>query len=86
VLVVVLLATSLISVEASSLVVSDNSAVNDLLKPMAIKSIYQNDFSEFDSNHWLLEGPGNYRVADNHSYMNPLRLQDICSLMRLKVK
>ncbi len=67
VLVVVLLPASLISIQASSLVVSDNSAVNDLLKPMAIKSIYQNNFADFDANHWLLEGPGNYRTSDSHS-------------------
>lgn len=59
----------LISIKASSFVVSDNSAVNDLLKPMVIKRIYQNNFANFDANHWLLEGPGNYRVADNHSSM-----------------
>jgi hypothetical protein len=67
VLVVVLLPASLISIKASSHVVSDNSAVNDLLKPMVIKNIYQNNFVNFDANHWLLEGPGNYRKSEKDS-------------------
>lgn len=66
-LIVLLLPSLLISIKASSLVVSDNSAVNDLIKPMAIKSIYQNDFADFDANHWLLEGPGNYRKSEKGS-------------------
>lgn len=64
---VVLSPASLITAEASSLVVSDNSVVNDLLKPMVINNIYQNDFADFNENHWLLEGPGNYRKSDKGS-------------------
>ncbi|MEH6550118.1 MAG: DUF1961 family protein [Pseudomonadales bacterium] len=66
-LMVLLISSLLISIKASSLIASDNSAVNDLLKPMAIKRIYQNDFADFDANHWVLEGPGNYRASDSHS-------------------
>ena len=66
-LMVLLIPSLLISIKASSLTVSDNSAVNDLLRPMAIKRIYQNDFAAFDVNHWVLEGPGNYRASDRHS-------------------
>ena len=57
-----LLPLSFICVKASPAFASKN-----ILKQVKIKSIYQNDFSEFDAKNWLLEGPGTYQTNDNNS-------------------